>query len=154
MTKREARRRHFKWFSDHSEEWFTTIAAGDRRHINMIGIYAFGVAPKGRWGGISEREVEIYYGHRPFESVKELVDQEHGLPALRDRHLVERGASLRYQRGDDGAVIVLLAPAITENFRTPESCIVLDFMRDPSPLKGMPWLDVPPRVEKHWRYLM
>lgn len=152
--RRDKRRAYFEFFSENSIRWFNEIAAADRRHAGLTNIYNFGVSPNGRDGGISERDVEVFYGQRPFERVKELVHQEHGLPALRTRFLVERGASLHYQRGDDGAVIVTLAPAITESFRPPESSIVLDFLREPSPLKALPWLDVPPRIERHWRCLM
>ncbi|OOO29131.1 hypothetical protein BTE54_17655 [Agrobacterium sp. YIC 4121] len=120
----------------------------------MAELYGFLISPKGRAGGIDDRTVDVFYGQRPFESVKELVHQDGNLPSLRRRLLVERGASLTYQRGDNGAVIVTLAPAITENFRQQESAIVLDLMTDPSPLRAPPWLVVPPRIESHWRCLM
>lgn len=154
MKSRLCRLEHFKWFASHSKDWFSEIAASDTRHSHMAGLYSFGVAPKGRWGGIDDRTVEVFYGRRPFEGVKELVYEEGGLPSLRKRLLVERGASLTYQRGDSGAVIVTLAPAVTENFRPQESAIVLEFMTDPSLLRAPQWLVVPPRIEKHWRCLM
>ncbi|MGO7334235.1 hypothetical protein [Rhizobium sp. C104] len=154
MKSRLRRLEYFKWFACHSADWFSEVAASDTRHSYMAGLYGFNVAPKGRDGGIDDRTVEVFYGQRPFEGVKELVAQEDGLPSLRRRLLIERGASLTYQRGDNGAVIVTLAPAITENFRPQESTIVLEFMADPSPLRAPPWLVVPPRIERHWRCLM
>lgn len=154
MKSRLSRRECFTWFANHSTAWFGELAACDNRHDHMAGLYGFLVSPKGRAGGIDDRTVEVFYGQRPFESVKELVQQDGSLPSLRRRFLIERGASLTYQRGDNGAVIVTLAPAITENFRPQESAIVLDFMTDPSPLRAPPWLVVPPRIESHWRCLM
>lgn len=154
MKSRRQRVEYFKWFASHSKDWFSEVAASDPRHSHVAELYGFQVAPKGRNGGIDDRTVEVFYGQRPFEGVKELVVQEDGLPSLRQRHLVERGASLRYRRGDNGAVIVTLAPAITEDFAQQESAIVLEFMTDPSPLRAPPWLVVPPRIEKHWRCLM
>jgi hypothetical protein len=154
MKRRLHRLECFKWFSSHSKELFSELASGDTRHSHMAGLYGFEISPKGRYGGIDDRTVEVFYGQRPFESVKELVDQQDSLPCVRGRLLVERGASLRYQRGDNGAVIVTLAPAITENFQQQESAIVLEFMADPSLLRAPPWLVVPPRIERHWRCLM
>lgn len=154
MKSRLRRLEHFKWFASHSRDWFFKIATCDIRHSHMEETYGFHVAPRGRNGGIDDRTVEVFYGQRPFERVEELVAQEGGLPSLRQRHLVERGASLTYQRGDSGVVIVTLAPAITESYRQQESAIVLAFMADPSELRAPPWLEVPPRIEAHWRCLM
>lgn len=148
FSPRRSRCFDFDLFARDAREVFRGIAARDARHGALEQTYSFYVVPGGRTGGHDWRVVEIFYGQRPFERVKEMVQQERAFPALRDRLLSESGATLLYQRGDNGTVLCTLHPAYSENYRRREEAIVLAVIRDTHLLTGVPAL------ERHWRAFM
>lgn len=146
--RRLSRRFDFDFFAKGASSAFKGIADKDPRHGPLVRTYAFYALPGGRDGGHDKRVVEIFYGQRPFESVQEVVRREHSLPALRHRLLTERGATLLYERGDNGVVLCTLYPACSENYRRREEAIVLAIIRGTHVLTGTPTL------ERHWRAFM
>jgi hypothetical protein len=148
FSPRRSRRFDFDFFARDARAVFHDIAARDARHDALEETYPFYVVPGGRNGGHDRRVVEIFYGRRPFEQVRELVQQERSLPALRDRLLSESGATLLYQRWDNGTVLCTLHPAHSENYRRREEAIVLAVIRNTHVLTGVPTL------ERHWRAFM
>ncbi len=140
-SRRLSRRFDFDFFAKVASSAFQGIAARDPRHGPLERTYAFYALPGGRDGGHDKRVVEIFYGQRPFESVQEVVRREHSLPALRHRLLTERGATLLYERGDNGVVLCTLYPACSENYRRREEAILLAIIRGTHVLTGTPTLE-------------
>jgi hypothetical protein len=131
-----------------SKAIFQNIAAQDLRHDSLMRFYAFHVLPGGRDGGHDKRTFEVFYGNRPFERVRELVQENGKIPQFRDRHLNAHGATLLYERSDDGIVLCTLYPACSENYRRREDAIILDVIRGTHVLTGAPIL------KRHWRAFM
>ena len=151
--RRVERYQEFQIFIRLAEGWFPSIAQADDRHEFLAKTYGFYVSPGGRLGGVDKRVLDVYYGNRPVDYVCELREQserneEFSMPVPCKRFLTERGASLRYQRADDGSVVCFLEPARSEGWRRRESGIILAVIREPRVLTGRPIL------EKHWRTLI
>lgn len=147
-SKRSTRRFCFDLFVREGKTIFQNIAERDSRHKSLERIYAFYVVPGGRVGGRDKRVFEVFYGNRPFERVEELTQEEGEFPKFRDRFLNAHGATLLYERGDDGIVLCTLYPAASENYRRREEAIILAIIRGTHILTGAPIL------ERHWRAFM
>lgn len=147
-SKRSFRRFCFDLFVRESKTIFHNIAEQDSRHKSLERFYAFYVLPGGRCGGHDKRVFEVFYGNSPFERVIELTQESGKFPKLRPKLLNAHGATLLYERGDDGIVLCTLYPAGTENYRRREDAIILDIIRGTHILTGAPIL------ERHWRYFM
>lgn len=148
LSKRRRRQINFEIFSHVAKEYFGKISEADGRHKSLEETYSFYVVPGGRNGGTNKREVEIFYGNRPFESVIDYVQREDGMPVRRRRLLTEHGASLVYDMADNGMVTCILYPPESDNLRRTESAIILDHIVKTEKLTGIPCL------EGHWKYLM
>lgn len=136
-------------FSQEREKrYFKISLPKDSRHKSLERIYPFYVLPGGRAGGVDKRVFEVFYGQRPFEKVTELVQGKGPLPKIHERLLTERGATLLYERSDDGMVLCTLYPAASENYRPREDAIILAIIRDTHVLTGAPI------IERHWRVFM
>lgn len=127
---------------------FQKIAEQDSRHKSLERFYAFYVLPGGRRGGHDKRVFEVFYGNSPFERVIELTQEDGTFPKISPKLLNAHGATLLYERGDDGVVLCTLYPAGTENYRRRENAIILDIIRGTHVLTGAPFL------ERHWRFFM
>jgi len=138
-------------FVDLAVDWFQEIAKRDPRHAFLADTYSFHVVRGGREGADDRQLLEVFYGQRPVERAVEAPsrsDQNGGLQPSRRKFVTERGASLRYQRTDHGAVLCLLEPARSQGLERSESLIVLAHIKDPRVLTGKPIL------ERHWRSLI
>lgn len=96
--------------------------------------YSFCITPKGRYGGNDKTIFEYFYGKRFYDRTVRRV-------------LVECGATMLYQRHDDGYVSCLLYPAKPENMSRIEDFIFLN--RHLSPQKITTKL-----LEKHFKYFI
>lgn len=144
-SRRKLRRADFEAFHRSACEVFARIAAADPRNAFFDGVYRLCVNPGGAMGNRDRRLIEVYYGSRPIEAVKEFVAREGREPRLQERFLAEHGACLFYQRMDSGIVLVGLRPAGTENYRRREEMIQLEWIWAPDVLRGRA------APERHWR---
>ena len=147
-SRRRSRRFDFDLFVRESKTIFQRIATRDSRHQSLERVYAFHVLPGGRADGVDKRVFEVFYGQRPFEKVTELVQGKGAIPKVHDRLLTEQGATLLYERSDDGIVMCTLYPAGSEHYRRREDAIILAIIRGTHVLTGAPIL------ERHWRAFM
>jgi len=144
-SRRKVRRSDFDEFVRHACDTFGQIAARDPRNAFFDAVYRLCVTPGGAMGGTDRRLVEVFYGQRPIEAVREMVSREGRDPRLQERFLAEHGACLFYQRMDSGVVLVGLRPAGSEGFRRREQMILLEWIRGTHALTG------PGTLERHWR---
>ena len=142
------RREEFQVFSTSFEAVFRKVANRDPKHKTLEEIYSFHTSPGGRFGGHDARTVEAFYGQRPFESIKEINWREFGIPRITDRLLIEKGATISYQRGNNGTVLCTIHPAGSDGFRRREEGILLALIRDPGRLNSSLTL------ERHWKAFM
>ncbi|CAA2145137.1 hypothetical protein MBLL_04259 [Methylobacterium bullatum] len=141
------RRRDFERFLAHAAPSFEEIAGRDARHPERAAVYGFALAPGGRDGGGDRRVVEVFYGTRHLEGRTEYVSRD-GLPPRRHHRSVgEWGATLEYQRMDNGTVLCTLSPAGSENFRRHERTVFVEWIRATDRLRSKAML------ERHWRLL-
>lgn len=137
------RRGCFNIFASDAETNFRAIAANDPDHSSLEAIYAFHVIHGGREGGHQKQIVEIFYGNRPYDAVVELEYKP--TPRLQRRLLAESGASLIYERVDNGSALVTLMPAKSERFSRREEMVLLSKIYHTETLTGIGTL------ERHWR---
>lgn len=109
-----ARLVRYEAFSDFQRTGKEIIEDLEKKYgaIFFSDIYTFCVTPHGRDGGKDRTIFEYFYGKRPFDGNS-------------TRHFVECGATMLYQRHDDGYVSCLLYPASSENMRRMEDFIFL-----------------------------
>lgn len=126
MPDRKSRYIAFEQFHQASKDLFEEHAKStkDKR---LADLYSFYVRPGGRYGGFDKKIVEIFYGSRPIGSITKIVDGFKPIRTLEKAH----GATLQYQRTDDGQVLCILIPASSENFHYTEDFIVLDIVSSP-----------------------
>ncbi len=138
MSDRKSRYIAFEQFHKASKGLFEGYA-NSTKDKRLADLYSFYVRPGGRSGGFDKKIVEIYYGNRPIGSITKIVDGFKPIRTLEKAH----GATLQYQRTDDGQVLCILIPASSENFHHSEDFIVLDMINNPIKLtKKSKW---------HWR---
>lgn len=126
MSDRKSRYIAFEKFHQASKDLFEAHANAtkDKR---LADLYSFYVKPGGRYGGFDKKIVEIFYGSRPIGSITKIVDGFKPIRTLEKAY----GATLQYQRTDDGQVLCILIPASSENFHHPEDFIILDVISNP-----------------------
>ena len=139
---RNFRRDCYKIFADDAQKNFAQIAQHDPNHKSLYDLYSFHVVPGGRQGGHQDEVVELFYGTRPYDATTELAANARELPRLRKRLLAESGATLLYERVDNGSVLVTLYPARSERFSRKEDMILLSRIRNPQKLTDFPSLRV------------
>lgn len=135
MPDRQSRYAAFAQFYKESNALFKKYADNPKSK-RLDSLYSFYVSPGGRFGGINNKIVDIFYGNRPFNIVR----------TLNNTKKLERasGATLSYQLTDDGYVLCTISPAFSENLHRPEDFIILDRAKNPSRLiKKTRW---------HWRF--
>ncbi|MFC7367714.1 hypothetical protein [Vreelandella zhaodongensis] len=139
MTDRANRYAAFDNFREGSKDLFEAYAKSTESSLRLDSLYSFYVSPGGRYGGRNKKIVDVFYGNRPFDSITET-----GVNFQTIRKLeTARGATLSYQRTDDGLVLCSLSPAASENFHHPEDFILLDMVKNPTELER--------KSKRHWR---
>ncbi len=128
--------REFEAFSESAPGRFKSLVFSDDRAERLKSQYSFYVVPGGANGGHDKRIVEVFFGLRPFDEVTVTRGESDGVPRLQSTMLSERGARLRYERVDDGSVLTVLHPAVTDNRRPNEDFIILRFRRNPTALQS------------------
>lgn len=146
-TIRQSRILCFKLFFADAVEQFTRLAEHNKRHHDMAAAYSFNIVPGGRYGGQNQRIVDVFYGNRPFD-VGTTQNDTKGNCWPTQRLLTESGASLSYERGDNGLVLCTLRPARSVNLGRKEDAVILSIITDARDLTGRSIL------EKHFRYLV
>jgi len=142
MSERAERYTAFDKFYEESQALFESYAKSSPDNSHLARLYSLCICPGGRYGGLNRREVEIFYGNRPFDSVTKVGDNLQKTEKLETAH----GATLSYQRTDDGQVLCCLYPAASENFRPPEDFILLGLIKNPADLER--------ESKKHWKFFL
>ncbi len=136
---RQNRRKDFEDFYNESVKIFTDFRSQNERAKEFERIYMLSICPGSRMGGNNERIVEVFWGSRPFETITQ---------GQKWVHLKEYGATLVFERDDNGFIIVSLFPAHTDNRKPIEESITVDIWTDPKRLKSKSFL------KKRWNYFM
>ncbi|KZN12584.1 hypothetical protein [Marinomonas sp. TW1] len=139
MTDRRNRYTAFDNFSKGSKELFLAYGNSTVKSKRLNGLYSLCISPGGRYGGLSKKNVDVFYGNRPFDSIIEMRPDYQMTEKLETAY----GATLSYQRTDDGQVLCYLAPAGSANFNHPEDCILLGMVKNPAKLAH--------KTKWHWR---
>ncbi|VFQ46885.1 hypothetical protein [Desulfoluna butyratoxydans] len=142
MRKRIDKIKSFDEFFAKSDKLFTKYSESEKRFQNLKKKFPFVICPGGRHGGLNKKEVEIFFGPKPFQRSIEMAD------GFRPQTKLEAayGASLVYHRTDEGHVLCLLYPGGTDNQKYYEQFYFLDTLRDPDKLVT--------RSKKHFKYLL
>jgi hypothetical protein len=93
-------------------------------------IYSLCITPGGRHGGANQRQLEVFFGSRPYEAQEYLDSSAHRAIKV----LSEQGATLEFVRDDLGRVHVYLYPAASEGMKPQEDAIELDTVSDTAKL--------------------
>ena len=110
--------------------------------------YGFCVCPGGSQGGLNEKLLEVFFGHKPFEFYKDKPFLTPGGSLQRRTGCyTESGARLLYNRLDNGNVLCTLYPAETEDMRWGAEDFILIGIGSPSNLRR------PRTVRRHLRWL-
>lgn len=125
MRTRLERISDFEQFYTNSIENFTALRENDNRAQIFHDLYTLNICPGSRNGGTYNRAVDVFWGNRIFETVNQVRNW---------TALTESGATLLFERDDNGFVSVLLYPAITDNRKQIETLIVLRNHIDPKKL--------------------
>ncbi|MCG9769357.1 hypothetical protein L1D59_12190 [Pseudoalteromonas piscicida] len=131
MTDRAERYKKFDEFYEDSKDLFEAYSKASESSVRLDGLYSFYVSPGGRHGGLNKKIVDVFYGKRPFDSTTTMGTNFQKIEKLETAH----GATLSYQRTDDGQVLCTLSPAASENFHHPEDFILLSKIKNPTELK-------------------
>lgn len=139
MIDRENRYAAFDQFREGSKDLFDAYAQYTKSSMRLDNLYSFCVTPGGRFGGMNKKIVEVFYGNRPFDLITEIGSNFQTIKKFETAH----GATLSYERTDDGQVLCGLSPAASENFHHPEDFILLDMVKNPAELER--------KSKRHWR---
>lgn len=127
---RQRRYKIFQKFLDSAADRFNDLCAHHDTASYLSNIYSFHVSPGGRIGGMNARQLDVFFGARPYDEQKVIGNDFRANVKL----LAERGASLEFTRDDHGRVHVLLSPAFTEGTRPLEDAILLGVISNPRDL--------------------
>ncbi len=126
MTRtRQDRIADFGTFFNSASDTFAALRDSTTRAQALNRIYSLHVAPGSRAGGYNHRVVDVFFGARPIDSFT---------IGGTWTAVTEQGASLIFERDDNGDVTVLLYPSSSDNRRPKETCIVLKRRLDPKHL--------------------
>lgn len=131
MTRQE-KFQEFQKFKQKSENDYKTIASNSKNNKDLEKLYGFYVAPGGRDGGINDRLVNIFYGHRPI-GVKRYIGSNFQVQTKTE---IENGCQLSFHHLYNGKTFVTLYPCNSETFKFAEEFIVLDFLNNPKKLSS------------------
>lgn len=141
---RQLRYKAFQEFLSSATESFKSLCNNNPEANRFKAIYSLCTCPGGRQGGKNARQLEVFFGARPFDS-QENFDST-ARPSL--KLLSERGATLEFVRDDLGRVHVFLYPAVSEGMKPIEDAIELKIVGDPADLaKGTV-------LSRHFRWLV
>lgn len=129
MTRQE-KYKDFQEFKKQSENDYKSIITGVKKYPDLNNLYGFYVAPGGRNGGIDDRLVDVFYGHRPI-GVKRYIGSN---LQIQDKTEIENGCQISFHHLINGKTFVTLYPCNSETFKFEEDFIVLDFLSDPRKL--------------------
>ena len=76
---------------------FEKYAKDDPSNERLNNLFSLCICPGGRNGGTNKKEVEVFYGNRPFDSVTCVNENLQTTTKLETAH----GATLTYYRTDD-----------------------------------------------------
>ena len=129
MTRQE-KYNEFQKFIKNSENDYKEISSKLRKFADLNNLYGFHVAPGGRNGGIDDRLVDVFYGHRPI-GVKRYVDSNF---QIQDKTEIENGCQISFHHLINGKTFVTLHPCNSDTFKFAEGFIVLDYLSNPRKL--------------------
>lgn len=138
MSDRLERINDYKSFRDDCERLFREVAKSDKSHSRLHSLFTLNICPKGRFGGVNEKEIEVFFGNRPIGSKTEIGQNFKSLTKLETAH----GSTLSYSLTDSGHIICALYPAASENQRPIEDLILIEYIKEPNKLKK--------KYKKHW----
>lgn len=138
MSDRISRINDYKSFRDDCERLFNEIAKSDKSHSRLDSLFSLNICPKGRFGGVNEKEIEVFYGNRPIGSQTKIGQNFQSHTKLETAH----GSTLSYSLTDSGHIICALYPAASENQRPIEDFILIEYIKEPNKLKR--------KYKKHW----
>lgn len=132
----------FGEFLNDSERLFKNLLENDKYGKALHKLYTFHACPGGAMGGINDKEIEIKFGVRSI-GVKRKFNSN---MQIQQSSELARGASLKYDRADNGDVFCCLYPATSENMKPREEVILIGVVKNPAKLKK--W------VHRHWKYFI
>ena len=121
------RYKKFGQFLKNSDSSFSTLLNCNKRFKDFDNYYTLHICPGGSNGGANDRELEIFYGERPFD-----VQRRDPYDRNKLNVLIEYGARLHYNLLDNGMVVALLYPAKTDNISPIENSIIISRNIDPN----------------------
>lgn len=125
MTRQE-KYNEFQKFIKNSENDYKEISSKSRKFADLNNLYGFHVAPGGRNGGIDDRLVDVFYGHRPI-GVKHYVGSNF---QIQNKTEIENGCQISFHHLINGKTFVTLYPCNSETFKFAEDFIILDFINN------------------------
>lgn len=129
MTRQE-KYKGFQEFIKQSENDYKSIIAGLKKYPDLNNLYGFYVAPGGRNGGINDRLVDVFYGHRPI-GIKRYIDSNF---QIQDKTEIENGCQISFHHLINGKTFVTLYPCNSDTYKFAEGFIVLDYLSNPRKL--------------------
>ena len=129
MTRQE-KYKDFQEFKKQSENDYKSIITGVKKYPDLNNLYGFYVAPGGRNGGIDDRLVDVFYGHRPI-GVKRYIGSN---LQIQDKTEIENGCQISFHHLINGKTFVTMYPCNSETFKFAEDFIILDFINNPKKL--------------------
>ena len=133
----------FKKFFANSGDIFNEINNKYKPHADLRRSHGFYVAPGSRNGGQDTTVVDVFFGHRPYNSSKKIINMQ-----ITTEIDIAYGTSLHYWQLDNGYIFVTLYPAYTEKHKTQEEFIIFDEIKDPRKLLKRNY------IMKHYKYLV
>lgn len=131
-SNRISRYKAFKCFLESSQSSFEELSKLDKDVESLNLYYKLYICPGGSQGGANDRLLEIFYGHRPFDTQSKNPFDRNSITVL-----VEQGARLHYNLLDNGQVVIILYPASTESLTLIEDAIIISSGLNPHRLGKM-----------------
>lgn len=129
----------FNTFFQNAAARFAALQSSEPRAQELHVIYSLHFVPGSRAGGQNHRVVDVFFGSRPID---------YYISGGSRNIISEVGASLIFERDDNGHVAVLLYPAHSDNRKPRETCILLCSQLEPSKLVCQSF------INSAWRDLM
>ena len=138
-SKRTKRISLFDAFYDSSVVTFSSFESKNKRAHRFKDIYSFYVKPGDIAETIDKRRIVIFWGKRPYETF---------VQGSSWQSFAESGATLIYERDDNGFIHISLYPAQTERQRPIETSIFLNLSVTPKKLQSKKFL------HRNWKDLV
>jgi hypothetical protein len=140
---RHDRAKLFEVFQNSGKAIFDKFKEEDNNHKKFDDYYSLCICPKGRNGGIDNRQFEVFYGNRIFDTKKKIKSD----LSIEEKFIMEHGTILSFQLNDHGYVAIMLFPSETKYTKALENAIFVANYIHPSKLKNELFL------KKCWNYL-